>query len=216
MDNEREKLLTAALSHVSFEGMNDRALLAGAADIGMSESLVRVHFPHGGADLAAACHRRADTQLREWLATTPPDGRFRDRIKSAIWHRLSLVDPELVRAASAVFALPHNSALGAKLVWETADVIWAGLGDTSQDSNWYTKRASLSAVIASTVLFWLGDASQDCTDSQDFLDRRIEGVMQFEKLKATFRKFPGAEPLTNLAFGWIKAPHARNLPGSSR
>lgn len=213
MQTDRETLLNAALDHVPFEGMNDRALLAGAADIDMPESLARVHFPQGGAGLAAAYHRRADAQLREWLTEVPPQGRFRDRIADAVWHRLSLVQPELVRAGAATLALPGNAALGTRLVWETADAIWSGLGDSSDDANWYSKRATLSAVVGATVLFWLGDESDYQAETRAFLDRRIDGVMRFEKTKASLRKIPGAESLGNLAFGWIRAPRQRNLPG---
>lgn len=216
METDRDALLAAALAHVPFDGMNDRALLAGAADIEMPEALARVYFPHGGADLAAAYHRRADAELAEWLTKSAPEGRFSDRVATAVWYRLSLVQPELVRAGAAVLALPQNAALGARLVWETADIIWAGLGDRSNDANWYTKRATLSAVISATVLFWLGDESENHTETRAFLDRRIAGVMRFEKAKAQLRRLPGAARLGDLAFGWIRAPRGRNLPGKTR
>ncbi|WP_378941592.1 COQ9 family protein [Paracoccus sp. R86501] len=212
---DREALLDAALIHVPFEGMNDAALLAGARDIGMSPALVRVHFPQGGAGLAAAYHRRADDKLRESLAESPPEGRFRDRVAQAVWRRLDLVDPELVRAGASTLALPQNAALAARLVWETADVIWTGLGDRSDDVNWYSKRATLSAVISASVLFWLGDDSPQQTQTRAFIDRRIDGVMNFETIKARLRSLPGAEGLTKAAFGWIRAPRAKPLPGKT-
>jgi len=213
---DRDALLEAALIHVPFEGMNDQALAAGARDIGMSPSLIRVHFPQGGAGLAAAYHRRADDALRQSLVQSPPQGRFRERVADAVWRRLELVDPELVRAGAATLALPQNAALAARLVWETADIIWTALGDHSQDVNWYSKRATLSAVISATVLFWLGDDSENHTDTRAFLDRRIEGVMTFESVKGRLRKLPGAETLTRAAFGWIRAPRDRALPGKTR
>ena len=216
MQTERDALLDAALTHVPFEGMNDRALAAGARDIGMSEAMARVHFPQSGSGLAAAYHRRADQQLRDWLVATPPEGRFRDRVAAAVWQRLTLVDPELVRAGASVLALPQNAALAARLVWETADVIWTGLGDTSEDVNWYSKRATLSAVISASVLFWLGDESSDRSETQAFIDRRIDGVMRFEEVKARLKKLPGAQAATDLALGWIRAPRARDLPGRTR
>lgn len=214
-ETERDKLMDAALDHVPFEGMNDAALRAGAQDIGMATDLVRVHFPQGGAGLAAAYHRRADQQLRESLAENPLEGRFRDKIAAAVWRRLELVQPELVRAGAATLALPQNAPLAARLVWETADIIWTGLGDSSDDVNWYSKRATLSAVISATVLFWLGDESADHAETRDFIDRRIDGVMRFEKVKAQLRKLPGAGTLTNMAFGWIRAPRDRGLPGKT-
>ena len=38
---DRDALLDAALTHVPFEGMNERALMAGARDLGMSRDLAR-------------------------------------------------------------------------------------------------------------------------------------------------------------------------------
>lgn len=213
---DREALLDAALTHVPFDGMNDRALMAGARDLGMSRDLARVHFPNGGAGLAAAYHRRADRMLRDSMTQTPPGGRLRDRVTEAVWRRLMLVDPELVRAGAATLSLPQNAPLAARLVWETADAIWTGLGDTSDDVNWYTKRATLSAVVSATVLFWLGDHSPDHADTRAFIDRRIDGVMRIEKLKAGLRKLPGADSLAGLAFGWVRAPQPRDLPGRLR
>lgn len=208
-----DALLEAALLHVPFDGMNDRALLAGARDLGMAEPMARVLFPQGGASLAAAYHRRADAQLRRWLAQTPPEGRFRDRVAAAVWYRLGLVEPDLVRAGAAILALPPHAGLAARLVWESADAIWTGLGDSSDDAAWYTKRATLSAVISATVLFWLGDASEGRSESRAFLDRRIDGVMRFEGLKARLSKLPGAGIVSRAAFGWIRAPRDRALPG---
>ena len=58
---------------------------------------------------------------------------------------------------------------------------------TSRDVNWYTKRATLSAVYSTTVLYWLGDDSIEHEETWAFLDRRIENVMQFEKVKGQMR-----------------------------
>lgn len=217
MPTDQDRLLDAALIHVPFEGMNDRALMAGVADIGMDPALARVHFPQGGASMAAAYHRRGDAALRDWLAATPPQGRFRDRVTAAVWQRLQLADREIVRAGAATLALPQNMALGTKLLWESADTIWNGLGDTSRDVNWYSKRAILASVQGATVLFWLGDDSVGDRDTRDFLDRRIEGVMRFEGIKARARKVPGVSALADLAIGWVRAPDGpRDAPGRHR
>lgn len=213
IETERDRLIDAALAHVTFEGMNDAAIRAGVRDLGMDARLAQVLLPQGGADLAAAYHRRGDAALADWLRDSPPQGGFRDRIAQAVLHRLETADRELVRAGAATLALPQHAALGAKLLWETADVIWSGLGDTSEDVNWYSKRATLSAVHGATVLFWLGDDSDGMQDTRRFLDRRLDGVMRFEKLKAFARKLPGAGAALNLATGWIRKPGSRNLPG---
>ena len=205
MTETRDRLAEAALLHVPFDGMNLAALRAGARDIGLSGDVAGAFFPGGGADLAAWIHRRGDARLAEWMQGAPA-GRISERIADAIRQRLDFADVELVRAASAVLALPANQPLAARLMWETADTIWNGLGDSSRDVNWYSKRATLSTVYAACVLYWLGDLSEDHAETRDFIDRRIDGVMQFEKLKAQARKLPGVAMLTDIATGWIRAP----------
>ena len=126
------------------------------------------------------------------LAQADDEGlRYRDKVARAIRTRIEVVDDrEAVRRGTTLFALPLYAPDGAKLIWGTADRIWGALGDTARDFNWYTKRATLSGVYSSTVLFWLGDDSIDHQATWDFLDRRIEDVMRIEKTKAKVRENP--------------------------
>lgn len=213
MTSEKDRLIEAALQHVMFDGMSDRAVEQGARDIGMAPALARVHLPRGGVDLAAAYHRRGDQALRADLVANPPLGRFRDRVTEAVMRRLALSDREMARAGAVVLALPQNAGLGARLVWESADAVWQGLGDDSQDVNWYSKRATLATVYGATVLYWLGDDSSGAAETRAFLERRIEGVMRFEKLKGRVAALPGVSTLAGLATGWIRRPSAPRGPG---
>jgi len=95
---------------------------------------------------------------------------------------------EATRRAAAFLTLPPHAAMGAKLLYRTVDAIWRAIGDTSTDFNFYTKRAILAAVYSSTLMRWFTDDSDGETATQEFLDNRIENVMQFEKLKADFRE----------------------------
>ncbi len=188
----REQLLDAALAHVPFDGWSDLTLREAAADSGVSLDQARALYPRGAVDLALAFHRRGDDAMETALrAEDLTELRFRDRIAHAVRLRLELVeDKELVRRGTTLFSLPPNAAEGAKAIWDTCDRIWSVLGDTSDDVNWYTKRATLSGVYGSTVLYWLGDESPDNHRTWEFLDRRIDNVMQFEKVKAQARENP--------------------------
>jgi ubiquinone biosynthesis protein COQ9 len=70
------------------------------------------------------------------------------------------------------------------LLYRTVDRMWRAAGDTSTDFNFYTKRAILAGVYSSTLLRWFTDDSEDEKPTFEFLDRRIEDVMRFEKFKA--------------------------------
>jgi ubiquinone biosynthesis protein COQ9 len=181
-----DHLIDAALTHVPFDGWSDATLRAAAADAGVEPALARALYPRGAVDLALAFHRRGDRRMIDRLAATELDGlRFRDRVAMAVRLRLEVVarDKEAVRRGVTLFALPQNAAAGAGAIWGTADAIWTALGDTSRDYNWYTKRATLSAVWSSTVLYWLGDDSPDMAATAAFIDRRIGDVMAFEGFK---------------------------------
>jgi ubiquinone biosynthesis protein COQ9 len=217
-DDTRNRVLEAALVHVPFDGWSDRTLRAAAAEAGVEAGLARALFPRGGVDLALAYHRHGDDQMVARLqAMDLTTLRFRDRIAAAVRARLEDADPELVRRGTTLFSLPMYATDGAKAIWGTADRIWTALGDASDDLNWYTKRATLSAVYASTVLYWLGDTSPDHHATWEFLDRRIEGVMQIEKLKAKFRENPLGKAVMagpGRAFSTLRAPKLpENLPG---
>ncbi|MFO1203413.1 MAG: COQ9 family protein [Tabrizicola sp.] len=190
-DEMKAQLLDAALAHVPFDGWSERTLLAASQDAGVPAGLARSLFPRGGVDLALAYHARGDAEMAARLQAMDLSAqRFRDRIATAVRTRLELADRELVRRGTTLFSLPVHAADGARAIWGTADRIWTVLGDTSRDLNWYTKRATLSAVYGATVLYWLGDESTDRQATWDFLDRRLDQVMQFEKLKAGFRENP--------------------------
>ncbi len=186
-----EQLLDACLMHVPFDGWTDAALRAAAADIGADIAQARSYFPRGGVDLALAYHAQGDARMVRQLAEHDLETmRFRDRVALAVRLRLQDTDREAVRRGAALFALPQHAGDGARAVWGTADAIWNALGDTSEDGNWYSKRAILSGVYSATVLYWLGDESPDAADSWAFLERRINEVMQFEKAKAQVEKSP--------------------------
>ncbi|HRK64926.1 MAG TPA: COQ9 family protein, partial [Terricaulis sp.] len=82
---------------------------------------------------------------------------------------------------------PDRAPEAARLLWRTADKIWRALGDKSTDGNFYSKRAILSGVLASTYARWFSDDSADHEATWAFLDQRIENVMQFEKFKARLK-----------------------------
>lgn len=216
------RVLAAALAHVPFDGWSEATLRAAAADADVPLALARAIFPRGGVDLALAWHRQGDAAMVAQLASEDLAAlRFRDRIARAVRIRLELADRELVRRGTTLFALPQHAGDGARAVWGTADAIWTALGDTTRDFSWMTKRATLSGVHAATVLFWLGDDSPGHHATWDFLDRRIDNVMQIEKIKAGLRDNPFARffangPIARAAQNWRMPDVPDDLPGRFR
>jgi ubiquinone biosynthesis protein COQ9 len=73
-------------------------------------------------------------------------------------------------------AQPTHVPTALKELAMLSDEIWFLAGDTTVDSSWYTKRASLSMVYTSTELFMTNDHSPNFIETTKFLDRRLNEV----------------------------------------
>lgn len=215
----KDRLIDAALMHVPFDGWSETTFRAAVEDAGVERAVARGLFPRGPVDLALAFHARGDKRMADAVQTASMDGlRYRDKVARAVRLRIQAAeDREAVRRGLTLFALPMYAADGSRALWATADAIWTALGDTSDDINWYTKRATLAGVYSSTVLYWLGDDSPDARDTWDFLDRRIDDVMRIEKAKAAVRKLPFMGTIIdaqNRMAGRMRRPGPRDdIPG---
>lgn len=219
MTDPKTAMIDAALMHVPFDGWSEASFRAAATDAGLTLPEARALFPRGAVDLALAFHARGDAAMAALLKATDLSAmRYSDRVAYAIRTRLDLVeaDKEAVRRGVTLFALPMHAADGARALWQTADAIWTALGDTSEDLNWYTKRATLSGVYSATVLYWLGDQSMDHAATWSFLERRIDDVMRFERAKRAVRENRLLKPLLagpDWLASRVKAPSAMSTAG---
>lgn len=218
----QDRILDAALMHVPFDGWSSDAYRAAIRDAGATPAEGRAAFPRGAVDMALAFHARGDARMIEAVRAADTQAmRYRDRVAHAVRTRIEIADRdrEAVRRGMTLFALPIHAADGLRALWGTADAIWTALGDTSEDVNWYTKRATLSGVYSSTVLYWLGDQSEGYRETWDFLDRRIEDVMRIEKVKGRARESRIASALMRgpeMILSRVRAPSRMappDLPG---
>lgn len=179
----RERILTATVANVPFDGWTWRAVARGARDAGYPEPEAHLAFPDGIREVAAAYSTELDHRMLNALNARGADVatmRTRERVALAVRLRLESAgaEREAVRRLVAFLALPENVGLGPKLLWATVDAIWRAVGDRSADFSYYTKRGLLAGVVGATVLYWLTDESEGFADTWAFLDRRIGDVMR--------------------------------------
>lgn len=187
----RDKILEALLPDVPFDGWAWVAVLAAAGRAGCGRACLQRAFPGGVADVVAHFSDWADRKMLAALADTDPETlRVRDRIRAAVLARLEALQPhkEAARRAMTYWAMPLRAGRAAKTVWRTADRIWNWAGDTATDYNRYTKRTLLAAVLSSTTLAWLDGEGTGTESCQEFLDRRIENVMQLGRVIGKIKK----------------------------
>ena len=191
LDETRHVILPHALIHVVFDGWSWKALNAAAKDANIDPIMLKRAFPKGPRDLVYYFSESADNLMLEELrhldiGSLP----IRERVATAIKTRLqqNIIHKEALRKLLSYMALPRNFLLSAGLTYRTVDSIWYFAGDNSTDFNFYTKRGLLAGVYTSTILYWLADQSEDCTNTWAFLERRISEVLKIPYLTGAFKK----------------------------
>ncbi len=187
LDELRVALAPAVADAAIFDGWTDMAVASAAALEGCDPDIAKLAFPGGAMDMIGAWIEAVDARMaldcpRETMATLP----VRERIRTLVQCRLDAIDgqEESLKRATAIMAMPQNLAAAARRSWKSADLMWRLAGDTATDYNHYTKRALLGGIYAATLAIFADDTSEGKARTREFLDRRIEGVMKFEKAKA--------------------------------
>ena len=209
LEQLRRRLALAVGENAVFDGWTRTAVDSAAGQLGIDPVQACLAMPKTQAGLIDLYLQEVDRGLAAWF--TPErlkPLKIREKIRSLVWRRLEIMGParEAVRRALAILAMPQNVPLALKASWRTADLMWRIAGDTSTDFNHYTKRMTLGAVYASTLLAWLDDQSEGWSDSAAFLDRRIDDVMKFEKWKAQWRGSSDRRISPSRFFGRLRYP----------
>jgi ubiquinone biosynthesis protein COQ9 len=174
-----------------FDGWSEAAVRNAAEIEGVDPDVARFAFKGGAMTMIAAWIAAIDAAM---AAALPAEKlvalKIRERIRTLVQFRLDALAgrQEALRRALAIMAMPQNAPRALRLGWASADRMWRLAGDRASDYNHYTKRAILGSIYAATLSVFAHDESEDQAETQAFLDRRIEGVMKFEKAKARLLK----------------------------
>ena len=190
LEEIRRKLALPLGENAVFDGWAEAAVNSAAGSHGVDPAQARLAISKDQAGKIDLYIRGVDRALEEWFTPERLEGlKIREKIRAIVWKRLEIMEParEAVRSALSILAMPQNVPTALRTGWRSADVMWRIAGDTSTDYNHYTKRIMLGGVYGSTLLVWLDDQSEGWAETASFLDRRIEDVMNIEKLKADWK-----------------------------
>jgi ubiquinone biosynthesis protein COQ9 len=209
LDEIRLALAPEIAANAAFDGWGDAARDIAAVTAGIDRDVAALAFEGGPVQMIDTWFAAIDAAM---LAQLPPERiaamKIRQRIASLVEARLDVMigQRESLRRALAILAMPQNLARAAKLGWRTADTIWRAAGDTAVDYNHYTKRTILAGVYAATIAVFLDDESEGAANTRAFLQRRIEGIMRFEKAKAGMVQRSTLRPSLSRFVGRLRYP----------
>lgn len=190
-----EAILASALSHVPVHGFTTTALTQGARDAGYLDVSTNL-FEHGPFSIV---NYHLVTQ-RLALAKNPPSSpkspnEVSTNIKTLAVRRLQANQPIIHRwqEALALLAAPKHLPTSLRELAHLADEILFQAGSTTVTTAWYTDRAALAAAYASTELFMTTDRSNDFIETQEFLERRLDGGEKARKVMTGLAAWAGMQ-----------------------
>ena len=209
LDELRAALAPLVPGNAAFDGWGDKALAMAASQLGVPAERARLTFPEGAVQMIDAWFDSIDRAMAEaWPLERIEKLKIRERIQGLVVFRIETIAPnkEALRRAFAILAQPQNAMTAAKLAWRAADRMWRIAGDVATDFNHYSKRGILAALYTATMLVFLDDDGAGFVQTRGFLDRRIDEVMRFEKLKAQWRGSADRMPSLSRFLGRLRYP----------
>jgi ubiquinone biosynthesis protein COQ9 len=209
LDELRAALAPLLPANAVFDGWSDRALAIAASELDVPADRARLCFPDGSVQMIDAWFDAIDLQMARAFPLERVEAmKIRQRIRDLVLYRIEVIHPhkEALRRALAILAQPQNAMTAARLAWRAADRMWRIAGDRATDFNHYSKRGILSALYMSTMLVYLDDEGDDLATTRGFLDRRIDDVMSFEKLKAQWKGSRQRLPSLSRFLGRLRYP----------
>jgi len=213
IDKARDDILAKLVELAPFDGWTSASLARAGEEAGVTKNTLNLAFPKGVLDALEYHSQRADVAMLARLEDFDlAHMKIREKITQSVRLRIEEIaqDKEAIRRAAHTLALPMNAATGMRITYATVDAIWRGIGDTSTDFNFYSKRAILAGVYGTTLIHWFDDRSEGDADTWAFLDRRIENVMEFEKVKGRVKKATAGMPSPWSVLGGIRYPGKRS------
>ena len=192
MTARKDTLIEACFMHVPFDGWTETTLDMASQDSEGNKDAWRQLFDNKVSRAFAHYNQRADRMMAEafydWLDASDMPPPVHVKIRQLILIRLEAARPhkEVVRKSLSYLSRPEHAKLAATSLYATIDEMWRCAGDTSTDYNFYTKRASLSAVYSATLLAFLADDTDDMSKTEAFLDRRLADIAKIPSMKRPF------------------------------
>lgn len=170
-------------------GFTDQALTLASRNLGYTDTTPLV-LPKGPLDLIVYHLRREREKLAVAGETAPaeapaapktPDFRTKDQRLDDSCHELivqrlkgNIPVIEHLDSALALMVQPQNMAESLSELGALSDEIVHQAGHRSSDFDWYTRRASISAVYAASEVYMCQDKSQGFEDTWKFVKSSLE------------------------------------------
>ncbi len=186
---DKKKFLFKLLENFSSSSNLDAAILTSLSQMKISKDKINdvksEILPNGFKSLMIEVNQLINERIRsEKLPKNFKNFRTHEKVIFFVMRRLEIFNEILdkykfFRETLRPFVFLNTS----KTLFQIVDEIWFLSGDKSTDYNYYTKRFLLMKIYALTFSFFIFDRSEKFQNTRKFLDKQIELILGFGKLK---------------------------------
>ena len=159
-------------------------------DIKLYKKIKETYFPNELGSLMTQLNIVINKMLKKDTPRDIDKFRISEKIIFYVFKRLKIID-KLCNRKKLFFIMmkPQNFSISNKILFNIADEIWFLSGDKSTDMNYYSKRIILMNIYASVFSFFVFDKSKDFSRTLNLLEKEINLVLSFGKIKKKMSSF---------------------------
>jgi ubiquinone biosynthesis protein COQ9 len=190
-ENLKSQFLEKFLQNSAFTGWNEESFMQSALDLGFDKKYGYILFSNGLEEIAHYFNEIINDKLISQIDNLDlANVKIREKIQIMLMQRLQIIlsHKQAVRQLNAFYQFPPRIAKGLKEHWKVADIIWQKCNDTSTDYNYYSKRLILARIHQTSITYILSAANCDLIELEEFVQNKINKVMEFEKTKSNLKK----------------------------
>ncbi len=189
----KQKILTEALQIAKISGFSQENLILACQNSQIEAKYLSLIFANGVADLLQFMQEQQTIKLQEIVNANPlfSSLKISEKISFLLnnYFAYQINEPIIVKHILQYFSACHltqqnfyNKTLSVKILSKIADDFWKISHDTSTDFSYYTKRATLVAVILKVATVFAYE-TDNLNNTKQEINKQIARIVLFAKYK---------------------------------
>lgn len=173
----KQKIFEIVEIKLSEQGFNTQALRSIEIALSFEPYYCDLIFPKGIIELITSHNEWHNYKVISNLKITTSKS-IRDKISEALIEKITTQNQVFVSNALKFYKTPTNIAIGAKIGWQTACIIWQWAGDSSIDYNFYSKRMIFEILYYKSLNFYSMDESFNCIETKNYITSLVNNFVE--------------------------------------
>ncbi len=181
--NQREIFSHKFINLLFSEEICEETMELASINCGLDKHHHKLLFQGGLVELLSFLSQLNDDIMLEKLSHIINPTSVTQKIAIATKIRVKLLDRIILQKIFNFYINPLHTKNSIKLGFKTCDSIWKYSGDRSADYNYYSKRILLASVYLPSLLYYLGDDSENFESTDLFIQSSLEKIVRIAGLK---------------------------------